>query len=51
MLSWVTQHQAGEGKAVICLGVECLSFEKVPPKDWEEGMAEANQQKGRRGKK
>lgn len=51
MLSWVTQHQSGKRKAVICLGIECLSLKKVLPKDWEEEMAQANQQKGRREKK
>lgn len=51
MLSWVTQHQSREGKAVTYLGVQCSSLEMVLPKDWEEGMAKAPQQKGRRGER
>ena len=49
MLSWVTQHQSGEGEGSR-LSVECLSFEKVLPKEWVEGMAKADEQKGRREK-
>lgn len=43
MLSQVNQHPSGEGKAVICLGVECPSLETMRSKDREEGMAKANQ--------